>query len=131
MLHSAIAQRFDLTANDLKALGFLDRLGALTAGELAQHTGLATASVTSLIDRLEKRGLLHRRRDQKDRRKVFVEIDRNATAHIVLIFDNFGKYFEPLYEGFDVAALEIILAFLRRAADCAHALTKEISGEGN
>src|SRR5215831_10305891 len=65
MLHSAIAQRFDLTATDLKALGFLDRLGALTAGEIAQHTGLATASVTSLIDRLEKRGFVRRTRDQK------------------------------------------------------------------
>ena len=131
MLHSAIAQRFDLTATDLKALGFLDQLGALTAGELAQHTGLATASVTSLIDRLEKRGFVHRRRDQKDRRKVFVEIERDATAPIARVFEKFGTYFEPLYEGFDVAALEIILAFLRRAADRAHTLTKEISGEGN
>jgi DNA-binding MarR family transcriptional regulator len=129
MLHSAIAQRFDLTATDLKALGFLDRLGASTAGELAQHTGLATASVTSLIDRLERRGFVHRRRDQKDRRKVFVEIDREATAPIARLFEKFGKYFEPLYGGFDMEALEIILTFLRRAQDCAHELTKEISGE--
>src|SRR5262245_29131941 len=64
MLHSAIAQRFDLTATDLKALGFLDRLGASTAGEIAHHTGLATASVTSLIDRLEMRGFVRRTRDQ-------------------------------------------------------------------
>jgi DNA-binding MarR family transcriptional regulator len=129
MLHSAIAQRFDLTATDLKALGFLDRLGALTAGEIAQHTGLATASVTSLIDRLEKRGFVRRTRDQKDRRKVFVEIDREATAPIAQIFEKFGKYFQPLYAGFDVDALEIILTFLRRAQECAHKLTKEISSK--
>ena len=129
MLHSAIAQRFDLTATDLKTLSFLDRLGASTAGEIARHTGLATASVTSLIDRLEKRGFVRRRRDQKDRRKVFVEIDREATAPIARLFDKFGKYFEPLYAGLDVGELEIILAFLRRAQDCAHGLTKEISEE--
>ncbi|HUB64413.1 MAG TPA: MarR family transcriptional regulator [Methylocella sp.] len=131
MLHSAIAQRFDLTATDLKALGVLDQLGALTAGELAQQTGLATASVTSLIDRLEKRGFVHRRRDQKDRRKVFVEIDRAALAPIARIYDKFDKHFEPIFAGFDASALEIILTFLHRARECAHALTKEISREGH
>ena len=129
MLHSAIAQRFDLTATDLKALSFLDRLGASTAGEISQHTGLATASVTSLIDRLENRGFVRRTRDQMDRRKVVVEIDREATAPVATVFDKFGKYFEPTCAGFDVEALEIVLTFLRRAQDCAHKLTKEISGE--
>jgi DNA-binding MarR family transcriptional regulator len=129
MLHSAIAQRFDLAAADLKALGILDQLGTVTAGEIGLHTGLATASVTSLIDRLEKRGFVRRVRDQKDRRKVFVAIDREATAPIARLFDKFGKYFEPLYAGLDTEELEIILAFLRRARDCAHKLTTEISNK--
>jgi DNA-binding MarR family transcriptional regulator len=129
MLHSAIAQRFELTATDLKALGFLDRLGALTAGEIAQHTGLATASVTSLIDRLEKRGFVRRVRDQKDRRKVFVEIDREKTEPIVRVYARFGKTFESLSEGLDAVALKVILTYLRRATDRAHTLAKEISGE--
>lgn len=129
MLHSAIAQRFDLTAADLKALGILDQLGTVTAGAIAQHTGLATASVTSLIDRLEKRGFVRRTRDQKDRRKVFVEIDREAAAPIARLFDKFGQYFEPVFAGFDVEALETILTFLQRAQECARMLTKEISGE--
>jgi DNA-binding MarR family transcriptional regulator len=129
MLHSAIAQRFELTATDLKALGFLDRLGALTAGEIAQHTGLATASVTSLIDRLEKRGFVRRVRDQKDRRKVFVEIDREKTEPIARVYARFGKTFESLSEDLDAVALKVILTYLRRATDRAHTLTREISGE--
>lgn len=128
MLHSAIAQRFELTATNLKALGFLGRLGALT-GEIAQHTGLATASVTSLIDRLEKRGFVHRVRDQKDRRKVFVEIDREKTEPIARVYARFGKTFESLSEGLDAVALKVILTYLRRATDRAHTLTREISGE--
>jgi hypothetical protein len=55
MLHTAIAERSGLAATDTKTIDTLIRLGPVTAGELAGYTGLATASVTSLIDRLEKR----------------------------------------------------------------------------
>jgi DNA-binding transcriptional ArsR family regulator len=63
MLHTAIAERSGLTATDTKTIDTLIRLGPVTAGELAGYTGLATASVTSLIDRLEKKGLVRVRPD--------------------------------------------------------------------
>jgi hypothetical protein len=53
----AIAERTGDAPSDTKTMDILLRLGPLTAGELGEHTGLATASVTSLIDRLEKKGL--------------------------------------------------------------------------
>src|SRR5690606_3398227 len=60
------------SSTDVKTLDVLLRLGPLTAGQVAQHTGLATASVTSLIDRLERRGYVERVRDAGDRRRVYV-----------------------------------------------------------
>ena len=47
MLHGAVADRVGLSATDLKALDLLQRFGGLAAGEIARHTGLATASVPS------------------------------------------------------------------------------------
>ena len=67
MFHSAVAERMGLSVTEQKTIGILDRLGPLSAGEIAAHTGLATASVTSLIDRLEAKGFAQRVRDQKDR----------------------------------------------------------------
>src|SRR5262249_37287290 len=60
MFHGAVAARFRLTATDLKTLDILQRQGTRSAGELAAHTGLATPSVTALIDRLEAKGLIRR-----------------------------------------------------------------------
>src|ERR1700730_11975696 len=65
MLHTAIAERSGLTATDTKTIDTLIRLGPVSAGELAGYTGLATASVTSLIDRLTKKNLVRRPRDSR------------------------------------------------------------------
>src|SRR4051812_3607546 len=56
-------------------LGLLQHLaaaGPLTVGEQAAHLGLGKATATELVDRLERRGLVARMRDDRDRRRVFV-----------------------------------------------------------
>ncbi|MET0473511.1 MAG: MarR family transcriptional regulator [Mycobacterium sp.] len=52
LFHSALAAELGLQPTDYKALGVLDRLGPMSAGDVGRHTGLAAASVTNLIDRL-------------------------------------------------------------------------------
>jgi hypothetical protein len=68
LFHSALATQLGLHPTDYKALGVLDRLGPMSAGDLGRHTGLAAASVTNLIDRLVAKGFLRREPDPTDRR---------------------------------------------------------------
>ncbi|MFD8499116.1 MarR family winged helix-turn-helix transcriptional regulator [Amycolatopsis sp. NPDC059657] len=75
MFHTAIAETSGLSATDTKAMDYIARLGPLTAKELARHSGLAPASVTALIDRLERKGLVLRKPHPGDRRKVLVEFN--------------------------------------------------------
>jgi DNA-binding MarR family transcriptional regulator len=73
--HARIAERLGLSATDHKALDLAARAeGPLTAGRIAQLTGLSTGAVTGVIDRLERAGFVRRVRDTADRRKVLVEI---------------------------------------------------------
>src|SRR2546430_13083206 len=58
--HTSVAERVGLGATETKTLFLLSRLGPLTAGEIAHHTGLTTPSLTSLIDRLESKGFVQR-----------------------------------------------------------------------
>ena len=46
----------------------------MTAGRLAELSGLTTAAITSVLDRLERAGYARRVRDQEDRRQVMVEL---------------------------------------------------------
>src|SRR5205823_3080299 len=73
-LSNAIAERLDVTSNELEVLGTLEVRGPLSAGDIAQRTGLTSGAVTRLIDRLEQRGSVRRRADPSDRRRVLVEM---------------------------------------------------------
>src|SRR4051812_25029573 len=73
MFHQAVADRLGLNVTDHKCVDLLQRNGPLTAGELAQHTGLTTGAITGVIDRLEKAGFVRRAEDANDRRRVIIE----------------------------------------------------------
>lgn len=128
MFHTAIAERAGLTATDAKAMDILTRHGALTAGELSEHTGLATASVTSLIDRLEARGRVRRVRDRADRRRVIVEPVREKTEGDASFFRVIQSEFEKLVEDLSDRQLETILELMRRMTERTHAITAELTG---
>nr|WP_140000202.1 MULTISPECIES: MarR family transcriptional regulator [Paenibacillus] len=67
-----VAASLGLYNNDFLSVDILREKGPITAGELSKLTGLATGSVTSLIDRLEKNGFVRRENDPNDRRKVII-----------------------------------------------------------
>src|SRR5437870_4375562 len=72
VLSAIIAEKFGLAPSDLECLGFLQLEGPLTAGRLAELTGLTTGAVTRMIDRLEAGKYVRRRDDPADRRRVGV-----------------------------------------------------------
>ena len=69
----AVADRLGLNRTDLRCLDWLFD-GPKTAGQLAAATGLSSAATTTLLDRLERRGLVQRVPDPADRRRVLVEM---------------------------------------------------------
>jgi DNA-binding MarR family transcriptional regulator len=127
MFHTAIAERAGLTATDAKAMDILTRHGSLTAGELSQHTGLASASVTSLIDRLESRGIVRRVRDRADRRRVIVELIQKGAKGDVSFFEAMQSEFEKLVADFSDKQLETVLELMRRMTERTHALTTKLA----
>jgi DNA-binding MarR family transcriptional regulator len=117
MFHTAVAARQGLSASEGKALDLLERSGPLTAGELARRSGLAPASVTALINRLEGKGFARRVPNPGDGRSVLVEVDSERVYATVapLFADWVGSLYE-LYAGYTDEQLEVILHFLTEAA---------------
>jgi DNA-binding MarR family transcriptional regulator len=110
----AVAERVGIHPTDLETLDLLYRRGPLSAGQIAAATGLRTASVTALIDRLEARGLAHRERDPGDRRKVLVEIDRErADKEIAPLYERLSARMADLLRQYTDDQLALIRDFLR------------------
>src|SRR6201986_4659471 len=74
LFHQAMADLAGVTVTDMKCLDYVSRHGEVTAGDLAQLTGLTTGAITAAIDRLEKAGYARRERSETDRRKGFIRI---------------------------------------------------------
>ena len=80
-LDEAVALQFGLNRTDLRCLGILYRRGRVTAGELAEESGLTPGAITTVLDRLERGGYANRVPDPADRRRVLV-VSTVATREI-------------------------------------------------
>lgn len=116
LLGAEFAQKHALHPTDLRALiGLLDRERAgeiATPGWLAEHLRLNTASITALVDRLERAGHVRRDRDSDDRRRVILRVTPAAEK---LGWDFFGPLFaraSTALESFSEPQLEVVREFL-------------------
>jgi DNA-binding MarR family transcriptional regulator len=129
LFHATVATRLGLHPTDYKALGILERLGAMSAGDLARQSGLATASVTNLIDRLEEKGFVQRVRDDKDRRRVVVEPVRDRIGGGRELFASTIESLAQLFKRYSDRELAVIADFLDRNGDRLRAETRKLSGD--
>jgi DNA-binding MarR family transcriptional regulator len=111
-----VGRRLGLNPTDLRCLDWLTQ-SVMTAGELSQAIGLSTAATTTLLDRLEGKGYIERRRDDTDRRKVVVALTAQGQKQL---FDLYGPLAEeggPLLERFSNDELARLLEFLIDATE--------------
>lgn len=75
-LHSRhLVEKHGLTGPQLAALHEANRMGKVSTGALARAVHLSQPTLTGILDRLERRGLIERSRDSKDRRTVNVALN--------------------------------------------------------
>jgi DNA-binding MarR family transcriptional regulator len=130
MFHTAVAAKQGLSASEEKALDLLERSGPLTAGELARQSGLAPASVTGLINRLEQKGFARRIQNPSDRRSILVEVDvERIYARVAPLFANWVRSLEELYAGYSDEQLDVILHVLTEAARRQQEATTRLTGD--
>jgi DNA-binding MarR family transcriptional regulator len=118
-LHQAIAQGFGLNATDTKCLDLILRgePGTVTAGHLADSTGLTTGAVTHILDRLEKRHFIERVRDTKDRRKVFIRALPKNLEPMHPRYEAVGKAYMALVEQYSDKDLQLICDYMEKTSE--------------
>lgn len=127
MFHAAIAERRGLSAVETKVLDYLARLGPLTPKDLADYSGLAPASVTALIDRLERKEVLTRKPHPRDRRRVLVELDQAKASASLPLWDDLVGAVRERCEHYSEQQLETIVDFLGAAAAITHESTTRLT----
>lgn len=124
LLHSQIAARIGLNASDTKALDLVMAEGPMSPTEIARATGLTTAATTTLLDRLEARGLVERSPDPEDRRRVRVSARKEAVLATVARLTPFLEELRASLDSYSDAELRAIARFMSETSELAmsHAL---------
>lgn len=116
MLHTMSAAS-DLHPTDLQCYSLLRMGGPMTPGEIAHGLRLATGSVTELIDRLVRHGLVVRDRHSEDRRKVIVRPASEPATEGEQSSTGLREAMVALHDHYSTAELEIISDWLARLGD--------------
>jgi DNA-binding MarR family transcriptional regulator len=131
LFQQAIADRLGLNTTDLMCLSFLSDSAPLTAGQLAEATGLTTGSVTIMIDRLEKAGYAQRDKDAADRRRVIVRpVTERIERDIAPLYAALGEAWARAIEGYSTEELAVILDMLTRSVVLLQEQTTALRREG-
>jgi DNA-binding MarR family transcriptional regulator len=116
LLSQAVADHVGLNPTDVEALDILRRDGPLSAGRLAEVTGLSTGgAITKLIDRLERVGYVRREPDPADRRRVLVRaLVERAEYELGPLYAGLEEAMRALLAGYSDDEIEVILDFSAR-----------------
>lgn len=119
LLNHRISGHLDLKGSDLECLDLVDRYGPISPGALARRAGLHPATMTGVVDRLERGGWITRGRDPSDRRAVVLAPVRSRGAEVLKLYAGMGAHMARICAGYSDSELELVAGFLRRTADAA------------
>ena len=113
MADQAVADLLGVHRTDMRCMDVLDQRGRLTAGQLAEASGLTTGAVTAMIDRMERAGYVTRVRDPEDRRRVFVELTPEAKKRGHELYEPLAKGWPEMAKRYSDHDLAVLLDFVK------------------
>ncbi|NEB76050.1 MarR family transcriptional regulator [Streptomyces sp. SID14478] len=129
LLNRKVGTRLGLKDTDLDCLDLINAHGPLSPTALAQRAGLHAATMTGVLDRLERAGWIARERDPADRRASLVRALRDRNAELLALFAGMNSSLELICSDYDAADLERLAGFLRRTADAGRKAAGELDGK--
>jgi DNA-binding MarR family transcriptional regulator len=110
-------EKLGINRTDLRCLNIIENQGPINASRLAELSGLTTAAVTSVLDRIESAGYARRVRGHEDRRQVMVEVTPLLAERATPIWGPLGEEARALLSRLSTDELESLMRFYRFGID--------------
>jgi DNA-binding MarR family transcriptional regulator len=129
LLNHQVGAHLELKDIDLDCLDLISRHGPLSPSALARRAGLHPATMTGILDRLERDGWISRDRDPDDRRAVAVRALPGRGAELFRLYAGMNSSMDELCAAYSGEQLELLADFLRRATDAGRHATDELASD--
>jgi DNA-binding MarR family transcriptional regulator len=129
LLNHQVGTHAGLKDIDLSCLDLVNRYGPLSPSALARRAGLHPATMTGVLDRLERGGWVARRRDPDtaDRRAVAVHPLRTRAPELFALYAGMNTSMDGICAEYTDAELELLADFLRRTLEAGQEATEELA----
>ncbi|MFC4559562.1 MarR family winged helix-turn-helix transcriptional regulator [Virgibacillus kekensis] len=107
-------KRYDVSVTEFTILEALFHKGDLTVNQICDAVLINSGSMTYVIDKLEKKGLLERTVSEKDRRVVHVSITEQGKELMDDIFPQHQQVIEEIFESVSDGEKEMLISILKR-----------------
>jgi DNA-binding MarR family transcriptional regulator len=118
LLNYRVGSQLGLKDVDLDCLDILDARGPLSPTTLATYAGVHPATMTGILDRLEKGGWV---------RAVLVRAVRDRYAQLLRLYTGLSRSMNKLLAGYSDTELELIADFMRRTVDAGQKATEDLA----
>lgn len=112
---------------DMDCLDLINRHGPLSPSALSRRAGLHAATVTGILDRLERAGWIARERDPADRRAVTVRALPDRGKEVYRLFAGMNSAMESICADYDEQQLTVLADFLRKTTDAGLTATRDLA----
>jgi DNA-binding MarR family transcriptional regulator len=129
MLNRQVGGHLDLKEVDLDCLDLIDRHGPLSPTALARRAGLHPATMTGILDRLERAGWIARERAAADRRAVTVRALPDRARDVLRLYSGMNGALDAICGDYDEEQLRVLADFLRKATDAGFIATRDLAGD--
>lgn len=127
LLNRQVSARAGLKDVDLECLDLITRHSPISPSGLARLAGLHPATLTGVLDRLERGGWIVRRRDAADRRAVMLVGQRDRNGEIFHLYAGMNQAMDELCAGYTQEQLDAIADFLTRTAQAGHTAATDLA----
>jgi DNA-binding MarR family transcriptional regulator len=128
LLNYSVGSQVGLKDIDLDCLDILDTSGPLSPSALARRAGVHPATMTGILDRLERGGWIVRERDATDRRAVVVRVLPDRYGDLLRLYSRMSRSMNKLLAGYSDSELATIADFLRRTVEAGRDATEGLGG---
>jgi DNA-binding MarR family transcriptional regulator len=129
VLNHQVGTAADLRDVDLDCLDLVSNEGPISPSALSRLAGLHPATLTGILDRLEKGGWIARERDHADRRAVLVRALPDRNRDMFRLYAGMSDKMDALCSDYDTEQLELINEFLQRATVAGRQATEQFGDE--
>lgn len=129
LLNHQVGTHLELKDVDLDCLELISRYGPMSPSTVARRAGLHPATMTGVLDRLQRGGWITRERDPEatDRRAVTVRALRDRNAEVFHLYSGMNTTMDDVLADYSEGDLQLIVDFLQRTTTAGQSATATLA----